>query len=65
MKRSFLSLILILVFCFLSINAFTPVTELKKGETAPDFTLKNLAGEEVKLSDFNGKVVILHFWKSN
>ena len=29
---------------------------------APDFTLKNLAGEEVKLSDYKGKIVFINFW---
>ncbi|MTH16319.1 redoxin domain-containing protein [Flavobacterium sp. LC2016-01] len=30
--------------------------------TATDFTLKNLDGKEVKLSDYKGKVVVLDFW---
>jgi cytochrome c biogenesis protein CcmG/thiol:disulfide interchange protein DsbE len=29
---------------------------------APDFSLKNLAGREVKLSDYQGKVVVINFW---
>ncbi len=29
---------------------------------APDFTLKDLNGNDVKLSDYNGKIVILNFW---
>lgn len=29
---------------------------------APDFTLKDLDGNSVKLSDFRGKIVILNFW---
>jgi peroxiredoxin len=45
-----------------------PVTENKAasaaggGELAPDFTLKNLQGETVRLADFRGKVVFLNFW---
>lgn len=31
---------------------------------APDFTVYNAAGEEVQLSDFVGKPVILNFWAS-
>jgi len=32
------------------------------GALAPDFTLKDLDGDPVKLSDFRGKVVLLNFW---
>lgn len=36
-----------------------PVVE---GKVAPDFTLKDLDGRQVRLSDFRGKVVFLNFW---
>ena len=29
---------------------------------APDFILPNLAGDDVRLEDYKGKVVVLHFW---
>jgi peroxiredoxin len=29
---------------------------------APDFTVKDLEGNEVRLSDFRGKLVVLNFW---
>ncbi len=32
------------------------------GHPAPDFTLNNLAGQEVSLSDFRGRPVIVNFW---
>lgn len=35
---------------------------LKKDQIAPDFTLTNLQGEEVTLSDLRGKRVVLNFW---
>jgi peroxiredoxin len=31
-------------------------------ESAPDFALKDIAGNEVKLADYKGKVVALNFW---
>lgn len=30
--------------------------------TAQDFTLKNIEGKEIKLSDYKGKIVVLDFW---
>ncbi len=32
------------------------------GKRAPDFTLKNLAGDDVTLSSFKGKIVMVNFW---
>ena len=32
------------------------------GSTAADFTLQDLNGNKVKLSDYKGKVVLLEFW---
>ncbi len=32
------------------------------GQAAPDFELKNLAGETIRLSDFKGKPVLVNFW---
>lgn len=33
-----------------------------KNTTAPDFTLKDVNGKTVRLSDFRGKPVLLAFW---
>ncbi|WP_185217693.1 thioredoxin-dependent thiol peroxidase [Sphingobacterium mizutaii] len=38
------------------------MAELKVGDKAPLFTSKNQNGEEIKLSDFKGKKVILYFY---
>src|SRR5262249_30272325 len=34
------------------------------GATAPDFVLKSLAGENLRLSEYLGEVVMLNFWAS-
>ncbi len=36
--------------------------EVAVGKIAPNFTLKNLNGEEVSLSDYEGKIVLINFW---
>jgi len=41
-------------FLFLSNHA--------RSETAPDWSLKDLDGKAINLSDFKGKIVILNFW---
>jgi thioredoxin-dependent peroxiredoxin len=35
---------------------------IQEGETAPDFTLKDDKGSDVRLSDFRGKPVVLYFY---
>jgi len=35
---------------------------LQVGDRAPDFTLTNLSGDDVSLSDYRGKPVMLNFW---
>ena len=34
------------------------------GKTAPDFTLKSDQGDNKKLSEYRGKVVLINFWAS-
>ncbi len=34
------------------------------GEQAPDFSFQALTGQQVRLSEFRGKYVLLHFWGS-
>lgn len=42
----------------------TPVVETVSANGAPDFTVYDLEGNPVKLSDFQGQPVILNFWAS-
>jgi peroxiredoxin len=44
-------------------QAFTLLTQMEKSGV-PDFELKTLAGETVKMSQFKGKVLIINFWAS-
>jgi thiol-disulfide isomerase/thioredoxin len=36
--------------------------DIAVGKESPDFTLLNLSGEEVSLSDYRGKIVMINFW---
>lgn len=40
------------------------INSLGPGNPAPDFTMTDIDGQEVSLSDFRGKVVYLDFWAS-
>ncbi len=65
MKKSFLSIMFLLALAAVSLaqTPQAPQTKLKVGDTAPDFTLTDTAGNKVKLSDFRGKKsVVLAFY---
>lgn len=48
----------------ISNNIYTKeqIKELPTKIKATDFTLSDISGNEVKLSDFRGKVILLNFW---
>lgn len=39
-----------------------PISGEAKGSAAPDFELKDLQGNTVRLSDYKGKAVLVNFW---
>ena len=66
-KRVYVGLIIVLVLGFAFASGCSPVSSglgTKVGNTAPDFTLSDLDGNHVSLSDFRGKAVLLNFWAS-
>jgi peroxiredoxin len=63
------------VLCLLSFVLFLPSVAFCQppspfaidkmiGQKAPDFTLKDLNGNNISLSTFKGKVILLNFWAS-
>jgi cytochrome oxidase Cu insertion factor (SCO1/SenC/PrrC family) len=69
MRKAFFGSLLISTLLFMAAGAVAadePSVQdpkVKVGDTAPDFTLRNQSGKEVKLSDFRGKKnVVLAFY---
>lgn len=52
---------ILLLFSFSGCSAETEKTRTRAID-APDFTLKALTGEDITLSNYRGKVVLLDFW---
>ncbi len=59
MKKHIKLIIFVLIIFFLSACGPNPVAV---GEEAPNFTLRNLEGEEVSLKDNKGQAVLINFW---
>ena len=57
--RSRLALVAALAFA----TAVSAATKLK-GTEAPDFVLRSLAGQNLRLSEYRGQIVMLTFWAS-
>lgn len=47
-----------------NVNSETEIKGAEIAGQAPDFSLRNLEGQEVSLSDYRGKIVFLNFWVS-
>lgn len=53
--------VLLLASCLLF---YTPAWSAESSGPAPDFTLKQLGGKNLKLSELAGNVVLINFWAS-
>ncbi|MFO7864172.1 MAG: TlpA disulfide reductase family protein [Salinivirgaceae bacterium] len=56
--------ILIVAGILLATSLFGQKKKLEVGQMAPDIVLQNPNGEEVRLSDLRGKLVLVDFWAS-
>ena len=56
--------VLAAAFWRLSPTREAPTVTQESANTAPDFTVYTIDGEEIHLSDFRGKPVVLNFWAS-
>lgn len=71
MKKTNLALILLLIVGLASAYGYRKYTQRgpsfdlnQSGKQAPDFSLPNIDGGVVSLSDYKGKLVLLNFWAS-
>ena len=58
-QNKFLKLVTILAFSI--IFTASAVAQVKEGDNAPNFTLKNLDGKEINLNQFRGKHVLINY----
>ncbi len=63
MKNKLLTLIVLSLISLVVVNIALATTELL-GKQAPDFTLRSDQGDNKKLSEYRGKVVLINFWAS-
>ncbi len=50
------------IVALLILFSVSATAQVKEGENAPNFTLKNLDGKEISLNQFRGKHVLINFW---
>ena len=67
MNKSYLNLLvialaLVAVACSKTDSKLPAESSAEINDAAPDFTLKDLTGRNISLSDYKGKVVLLEFW---
>ena len=67
-SKSFLVVSILLLLMIVLTGCVSPDPENRRhehaliGKPAPDFTLRDLKGNQVSLSDFRGQPVVLNFW---
>jgi len=57
-----LPVIILLLFALVTVSGCGSTGGSIRGKLAPDFTLSDLEGNPVSLSDFRGKTVLINFW---
>lgn len=61
-KQALIIILVVFLVSIITFELFRSTGPVEVGRTAPQFTLQDLAGREVSLEDYRGKIVILDFW---
>lgn len=61
-RQALIIFLIVFLLAIFTIQIFRSSGSVGLGKTAPQFTLQDLAGREVSLEDYRGKIVILDFW---
>ena len=64
MKHQVWSKFLVFVVGIVLLGACAHASAVEIGQNAPDFSLTNIDGQKINLSDFKGKAIILNFFAS-
>lgn len=64
MKKITLKKITNVAFILMALTLSSHVNAVQVSQTAPDFTLKSLTGENLNLEEQRGKIVVINFWAS-
>ncbi|MEE9327985.1 MAG: TlpA disulfide reductase family protein [Cocleimonas sp.] len=66
MKKTNIAIFIILAASLFAVYGLSKYTQrsAQTGKVATDFTLPNINGGDLKLSDYKGKLVLLNFWAS-
>ena len=59
-----IAIFLALWFAYKTVRHFYFKLNVQDGEMAPDFTAKLIDGSTFHISDYKGKIILLHFWGS-
>ncbi|MCK6613905.1 MAG: TlpA family protein disulfide reductase [Ignavibacteriaceae bacterium] len=62
MKKALMTVLVLFISAAMYFSVSDTQAVQLKGKKAPDFSLKDLNGKVVKLSDFKNKIVIIDFW---
>jgi len=62
MKRIVSISLLLIVIMLIACSRKERAQPALEGKAAPDFTVRDLAGKETRLSDLKGKVALVNFW---